>query len=126
MDVLDGDRQAAIYWRNIFDRVYRDQIDSWAYRWTLACWAQAGLTVLPNTNLVENIGFGEGATHTKDKKKTGSWPLQALEFPLRHPPFIIRDRQADHYTQATHFRISFEKRLKRWLVNTFMRWDKIG
>ena len=31
--------------------------DSWAYRWSLVCMANGGMTALPNKNLVTNIGL---------------------------------------------------------------------
>src|SRR5207245_1024917 len=73
-------------------------IDTWDYQWTFACWAQHGLTCLPAKNLVSNIGFGDDATHTFD---AGSWMSAAktenLDFPIRHPPFVVRNVDADAY-----------------------------
>lgn len=40
------------------------KIDSWAIRWYLAVFARAGLALFPAVSLVENLGVGEGATHT--------------------------------------------------------------
>jgi len=68
-----------------------------------ASWLQNGLHILPNVNLVANIGFGVDATHTKSLRKCANMPVEAVGFPLQHPPFIIRDAAADDYTQATHF-----------------------
>ncbi len=65
-DIL-GDRKAVKTWRSIFQSVYENSVNSWALRWTLSCWLQSGLTVLPNVNLVSNIGFGTDASHTTDK-----------------------------------------------------------
>ena len=74
--------------------------DSWAYRWSLVCMANGGMTALPNKNLVTNIGFGEQATHTFGK------PLSANSSSLGilHPPAVVcRDSEADHYTFMNHF-----------------------
>ena len=46
------------YWQKIFDRVYAEKIDSWAYPYTASIWYNGGLTATPNVNLVSNIGFG--------------------------------------------------------------------
>jgi len=103
-DIL-GTREAADYWRRIFDDTYRERNMSWAYRWTYAAWLHGGLTVLPNVNLVSNIGFGEGATHTLRKTNPfAALPTQEMQHPLRHPPYVIRDARADSYTQGTMFR----------------------
>jgi hypothetical protein len=103
MDVL-GRREAARYWTRVFDETYAERNASWAYRWMFAAWSQSGLTVLPNVNLVSNIGFGETATHTvhHDESKS-ALPLAEMAFPLKHPPYVIRDEQADAFSQDTLF-----------------------
>jgi hypothetical protein len=61
------------------------------------------LTILPNSNLVTNIGLGENATHTRGKGESLSVATELMKFPLKHPPYIIRDKQADDFTNRTHF-----------------------
>ncbi len=61
----DGSRGFEEYWARIFDRAAAGEIDSWAYRWTLTCWAYSGLTCLPSVNLVKNVGFDSRGTHTR-------------------------------------------------------------
>lgn len=51
-------------WSEIFDRVWRGEIDTWDYQWTACVWRHNMLTATPNVNLVTNIGFGPDATHT--------------------------------------------------------------
>lgn len=102
LDIL-GDKSAAAYWKRIFGRTYANQIESWAYRWTFACWAQSGLTILPNDNLVTNIGFGDAATNTTEQSKLAEISTLPMVFPLRHPEFMIRDTVADDYTQRRHY-----------------------
>jgi hypothetical protein len=101
-DILE-DRRATDYWRTTLDAVHAGRIDSWAYRWMLACWLQNGLTALPRTNLVSNIGFEHGATHTVQPGPFAALPAQAMDFPLRHPPFLVRSARADAFTQGTMF-----------------------
>jgi len=102
-DIL-SDKAAVKYWSKTFKAAYRNEIDSWAYRWTFSCWIQNGLTVLPNVNLVTNIGFGGYATHTTGKDNANSkMPAFELSFPLNHPNWMIRDKRADDYTQKTNF-----------------------
>ncbi len=103
-DIL-GTQDAADYWYNIFDKAYAGEIDSWGYPWTFSCWVQNGLTILPEVNLVSNIGFGDTATHTKNSDSTAAnIPTFPIQFPLRHPPYMVRHRDADQYTFDTHFR----------------------
>lgn len=99
-DVL-CDPEAAKAWREIFDAVYAGRIDTWDYQWTFACWMQHRLSILPRVNLVSNIGFGAGATHTTGDGPLARLSVQAMQFPLDHPPYMIRDRRADQYTQRS-------------------------
>jgi hypothetical protein len=100
----DGDKTFTTYWTNIFDSVARGEIDTWDYQWAFTCWAQHGLTCLPDRNLVTNIGFGAGATHTADAKAAGSnLARREMEFPLRHPPLVMRNVEADHFSHVYHF-----------------------
>jgi hypothetical protein len=85
-------------WAKAFDRAFEAGAgaDFWDHQWTFACWAQNGLSVVPHVNLVKNIGFGEHATHTKWKGDTrAGQPLESMTFPLRHPPYVFRDRHGD-------------------------------
>ncbi|OUL18640.1 hemolytic protein HlpA-like protein, partial [Nostoc sp. T09] len=76
-------------------------------------WLQNGLTILPNVNLVSNIGFSTEASNTKDiYSPFANYPTQAMEFPIKHPLFMVRDAQADKFTQQTQFRLSLISLLK--------------
>jgi hypothetical protein len=99
-DVL-GDPTAIEYWTEIFDKAHGegDRATYWAYQWLFTMWAQRGLAILPNTNLISNIGYGEDATHTHTSGDPRSnLSTGAIEFPLRHPDFVLRDRQVDRAT----------------------------
>ncbi|HEX8136043.1 MAG TPA: hypothetical protein VF544_00490 [Pyrinomonadaceae bacterium] len=96
LDVL-GDEEAALYWRAIFDAVFEGRISkAWDYQWLFACWAQNGLAVTPEVNQVSNIGFGDDATHVASHRMI-NLPVAGMEFPLRHPPFMVRQREADQF-----------------------------
>ena len=84
------------YWQLIYERCAKGRVDSWAYRWTFRCWQQGGLTLLPNANLVTNIGFDDEATHTNDEVG-GPRTLQSLET-FKPPPSLTADREADQFT----------------------------
>jgi hypothetical protein len=94
-----------LYWEKIFNKVYRKKIDSWAYVWTACALKNKGLTITPNVNLIENIGFDKRATHTinlkKDYKYRGS---KEIVWPLKHPKLVKVNKQADSYTFYNHFK----------------------
>ena len=107
------DSQATKYWTEILQETYDMYVNSWASRWLLTCWLQSGLSIIPNVNMVYNIGFGADSTHTKVKEnKTVDMPVVAVEFPLKHPPFVIRNCQADNFTQRVAYEGGRFKQLK--------------
>lgn len=94
-----GDRTAARFWRSVFKRDLAGQIDTWDFAWTLASWMQHGLTVHPAVNLVTNIGFDDRAVHTRNPDSPlANVEARGIDFPLVHPPRVIRDYDVDRFT----------------------------
>ena len=117
-----GSVNAAHYWRDRFDEVRERKIDTWDYQWVFAIWVNSGLTVIPNTNLVTNIGFDQRATHTKAQPSESLTPrATSIPYPLVHPPAITRDYLADRAT-LSHCFVRPRSR-KRWF-RTAKRWLK--
>jgi hypothetical protein len=91
------------HWHQVFDQIWNGQIDTWDFSWMYACWLNKGLAVLPNFNLVTNIGFGAAATHTTDAlSPLASLPCEDLG-DLVHPAELVRDVQADRWTWENVF-----------------------
>ncbi len=105
MDLL-GDEYAVKVWTDAFDVTYADKLNGcWDFQWIFAMWMHGGLATLPNVNLIANIGIGKnaGGTHTIEDSEYSSMTTEAMDFPLKHPRFVIRDRRADDFTQNTYF-----------------------
>lgn len=89
------------FWTDNFNRVHAGEVDTWDYQWGYACWRHDGIGIIPNVNLITNIGAGPDATHTKG-------PVGSLEVPtgtlgeLRHPQKILVDHAADKFTFDEH------------------------
>jgi len=83
------DPMARTYWEKIFDRMYREEIDTWDYPWTASVWYHGGLTATPNSNLVSNIGFGSESTHTKSVTSSFAEMATGTIGELRHPEAIV-------------------------------------
>lgn len=90
-------RLEKIYRLRKFDRtVTTDRVDWWDYQWDFARYVNAGLAIVPTCNMVKNLGFGADATHTQNgNSKSAKMDSSNIEFPLRHPPFVIRDFASD-------------------------------
>jgi hypothetical protein len=92
---------AELRWRiKLYDSLHSGPRETWDYQWGYAKISQSMLSVIPCQNLIENIGFGEGATHTRGKQ-TGGLPLGALPMPLRHPQWVLPDADFEkRYSQS--------------------------
>lgn len=110
-----GDVRGADYWGKNFEKVYRQQIDTWDYQWVFANWIEGRLSILPSVNLISNIGFGENATHTIDANELASLPLVPMVFPLIHPIGVFRNTQADCFSENSLYRTSLWKLIRNKL-----------
>jgi len=90
------------YWSDIFEQVYAEKIDTWDYQWVYACWRSDGIGIIPNANLITNIGAGPDATHTKEGAGSLEIPAGTLG-ELRHPQNMTVDRAADQFTFDEHY-----------------------
>jgi hypothetical protein len=80
----------------LYDKVHRGEIDTWDFQWSFVRAIQSGLSVVPATNLVTNIGFGTEATHTKRAHPAlQAVPTSPMTFPLRFHEYVAVDREYD-------------------------------
>jgi len=117
--ILGGMRQA-LYWRVILRRVARGDINSWAYRWNVTHWIWNGLSMIPTTNLVLNVGVGNDATHTKEQNDFLMRPALELQFPMIHPDSITCDNELDEWIEDNVYSKSPSVRVK-WAVKKVKR-----
>lgn len=102
------------YWKRIFNRTAEGVYDAWDYRWLYSNWIHNRLTIVPGSNLVTNVGFGQGATHTKNDVPP-SWVPSKINESYRSgpsPSAITRDLLADSWIERNHLGISLLKQLK--------------
>lgn len=109
------DKQSIDFWHNKFQSEYDNKFDNWDYRWMLACWLHRGLSILPNTNLIVNVGVTADATHTVNDSFAAQLTSDEMLFPLQHPPYMVQDRQADLYIQRTRHSAGLAYKVERKL-----------
>lgn len=97
-----GDPVEARYWSDTFDSVYQGHVDTWDFQLVYAHWVNHALSVVPSQNLVSNLGFRADGTHTKAASPLSSLPTRPMQFPLGHPPGMVRNVAADAF-YARHF-----------------------
>lgn len=122
-EIFPGSARSRRIWARMLRRFHGEKERSyWDYQWTFSNWCQNRLTIVPDRNLVSNIGFDADATHSADAAEPhANQPALEMPFPLRHPHFVLADGRADAYVEKTvharpfalHRRLSFhlKKRL---------------
>ena len=85
------------FWMQIFDNMVEHKTDTWDYQLALQMILNGKLSIIPNTNLISNIGFGVDATHTADSNSRVAHISTNSIYPLQHPTEIKRLRKADDY-----------------------------
>ena len=91
------------FWTRLFEKCDDGRLNTWDIPWVFSCWRSGGRTVLPNCNLVENIGFASDATHTSDSAEKFKTPTASLSG-IKHPSRSIIDAEADEFTFRFHYR----------------------
>jgi hypothetical protein len=113
-------------WVEIFDLTKANKIDTWDYQITFSHLFNHSLTIIPNYNLVSNIGFGALAENTLNEDSVfANVPLEELT-EITHPKYMLPENEADEITLLEEFAIPQKiaalkrynkpkRRLKRWL-----------
>lgn len=109
--IMMPDLQVRLYWHNKFQKIYHKKIDTWDFQFIFASLLQNALHVIPNQNLVSNIGFDLNATHTKIKGKLSERITEQMNLPLIHPPIILREVKADKFTESYLYECQIHRRL---------------
>lgn len=110
------DPRAVAYWTQVFDKMYeKTEPNIWDYQWIYTRLVNHSVTVVPQVNLVTNIGFGTAdATHTVQADSRLVMPSRPITFPLRHPGRMIPSRSMDRRLQGLNS-LPLRQRLARKL-----------
>lgn len=84
----------------------------WDYQWSFTLFSHLGLAIVPNVNMIENIGFGADATHTlstADELKQNK--AHEMSFPLKHPDHVVLDRKSDNRYFSALYRSIFKRKI---------------
>lgn len=118
-------------WLRIFNELKQGKITTWDYQYALINMLNDGLSVIPNANLISNIGFNQQATHTFDGDNPyADIPLQTLTEPIVFATVVAATKQADYDTLYRDFALgsrleqmrkdkTLRRRIKRFLKNIF-------
>jgi hypothetical protein len=91
-------------WIKNFNDVYQNKINTWDYQWYFTTWINNGLSIIPSKNLVSNIGFGSGATHTTDaSSKLANMQVDGFFEIKKHPDIISQNHKKDEINALNLF-----------------------
>ena len=112
------------YWRYIFDTTVKIQPqDIWDYQFFFSCYKKRQMSIVPNVNLISNIGDGTDATHTMKSEGRLGIEYGELSFPLRHPEKKYRNEAYDNLLQETCYGrvavVPTSKKIKRAIKRIF-------
>ena len=105
---------------HVFENTWNGNIRSWDYQFDFGRVTEHGVNIIPNVNLIRNIGFGAEGTHTvNENDRRNKSHLLELKVPLTHPRHMLVDAMRDHeyfkrYIEPTPFR-RFKDVIKRVL-----------
>lgn len=96
------------YWKRFFIGLRAGKYTYWDAKWLYSIWRCNGVSITPNVNLSRNIGFGQSATHTKSFNEGHDLEIISLTMPIRHPPEIKIQEQADFFLFNSRYKPTFK------------------
>ena len=92
------------FWKNIFDQMYRKEIDTWDYQFSYLLQKYGGKCIVPKVNLITNIGFNANATHTFDiQSEAANRPRYEINIPLSHTPKTNSEKKINDFYDKNEF-----------------------
>jgi hypothetical protein len=97
--------------------VYEGKIDTWDIQWFYTNVIYNRLTIVPNINLVQNLGFSNDATHTIGNiySYIRNTPNGDLLFPLIHNKRMIVNKCADNLISIKVFGINNQRKILKYI-----------
>lgn len=116
-------RKGVSYWSAIFDMMSNHRCDTWDYQLYFNQILNDRYTIIPYSNLTQNVGFGENATHTAKTDVRQILHKGDKILPLRHPNVIMEDKSADvvHMKNMGLYKRSILSRIFNKLKRTLIR-----
>lgn len=116
-----------IGWKKYESLKSGNKLTSWSYQRGINAYLHHGLTIIPHKNLITNIGLTEDSVHAVNSIKKIPKALQKiffmetfnLDFPLKHPKYIIQDVDFDRKINKMMNPNIFVKSLRR--IESYLR-----
>ena len=93
------------FWKGNFDQAAHGDGSIWDYQWVYKNLKEGSLAIVPNGNMIENIGFGATATHTAETQDRMPRVSNDMPVALTHPSLIAPDLAADDFEYRNHMKL---------------------
>lgn len=103
------------YWTSVFDRTYAQEFNTWDYSFFYSQLIRNQMSIVPARNLVSNMGWGSESTHTANKNPEMGMATFPMEFPLKHPEFMVPDERADQFVEDLVFAKPLHRKVRNRL-----------
>lgn len=108
-----------MFWSKRYRILRKHQLDIWEYQYIFHLWKSKGYAIVPNVNLIDNIGF-----HNKKRKiRRLNRTLRPI-LPLRHNTEIQQDKHADRYVFKRYYYKEFYTALADWFNENLLGKEK--
>jgi hypothetical protein len=105
---------------DVFIKTQTKAIDTWDSQWVYTVLMNDGLSIVPCSNLVTNIGFdNDKGSHLHEKPKWYSGNTTELREQLQHPSQIVQRTATDEFVFRKVFQRGFGYRMKKALRQLF-------
>jgi hypothetical protein len=93
------------YWMDAFEYHFYGIDKSWSWSYLFNIFNYNGLTITPNVNLINNIGYGTYSTHTTSNNSwLANMKTDTICMPLNHPRNLFQCKTADKITNNNFYR----------------------
>lgn len=115
-----------LHWARKLLLVRSKKIDTWDYQLVFAHWRQRCYSLVSSPNLVTNIGFGPGATHTILTTSVYSKiPLGSIGSAIIHPSQDEISEQILRGVGESRFRTKIGRTLAEWVFYALPKWLRL-
>lgn len=92
------------FWKKNFESMYEKKIDTWDYQFSYLLLKNNAKCIVPKFNLIKNVGFGEGATHTFSvDSAAANRKSYEINLPLNHIVNISLEEKINKYFDKNEF-----------------------
>lgn len=122
IEKINISKKARKFWMRNF-RIAMNGNDSWDSLWMYAVWRNDALAIIPQKNLVSNIGFGKDATHTTESGPQANIATTTIGNMI-YLDDIRQDTDADEFTFKMLFKISLARKIQIRFKKIIRSWIK--